>query len=198
MTPDRIIAIRAGTTFLLLPREERPRGYDDKLLKALAQHKTSTASVDVDSSSSDAKKLSSVITLCMVTLQKAAAQSCFVYSAKSPCRCQRANSERRCEEATSLDNSLANNAPGSPFRGTKHGENAKRKATTPRNSSVTAAVLNIGQDREHQSKCDNLYRITVRKTDRSNDLMVTQIRLYCGAGDRVSAGSGRYGVRTPK
>lgn len=97
------MAIRAGTTFLLVPREERPRGYDDKLLKAFAQHRTSAASVDVDSSSSDAKKLSSVITLCMVTLQKAAAQSCFVYSVKSRNRRQRENSERWCEEGNSLD-----------------------------------------------------------------------------------------------
>lgn len=72
------MAIRAGTTFLLLPRKERPRGYVDKLLKALAQHKTREASVDAESSNSAAKKLSSVITLWIVTLQNAAAQSCFV------------------------------------------------------------------------------------------------------------------------
>lgn len=76
------MAIRAGTTLLLPPREERPRGYVDKLLKALAQHRTREASVEVDRSSSAAKKLSSVITLCIVKLQNVAAQSCFVCEAR--------------------------------------------------------------------------------------------------------------------
>lgn len=75
------MAIRAGTTLLLLPRNERPRGYVERLARAFAQHKTNDASVEVERRMREDKTLSSTMTVRMVTLQNVAAQSCFVCSA---------------------------------------------------------------------------------------------------------------------